>query len=146
MLRSWPGPFLLPGDGSSLVQPLWIEDLVAAMMIGYESPAFTNQTVSIGGVEALAFRQVVELIMEKIGVRRLMSNFSPPYLRMVGLMVEQFVRAPISIFWLDYLAADRTTNLDTVPRLFGILPARFHTQLDYLVYRRGRPALKQGLI
>ncbi|HWR67092.1 MAG TPA: NAD-dependent epimerase/dehydratase family protein [Bellilinea sp.] len=146
ILRTWPGPFLLPGDGSSLVQPLWIEDLVAAMMISYESPSFVNQVISIGGVEALPFRQVVEIVMQKIGVQRLLSNFSPPYLRMLGLMLEQFARAPISIFWLDYLAADRTTNLDTVPRVFGILPARFHTQLDYLVYRRGRPALKKGLI
>ena len=146
LLRSWPGPFLLPGDGSGLVQPLWVEDLVASMLIALDTPAMINQVISIGGGEAMTFRQVVEIIMDKIKVRRVLTPFSPPYLRMGSLMLEQFTRSPISVFMLDYLAADRTTNLDTLPRLFGILPARFHSQINYLVYRKGQPALKKGLI
>jgi NADH dehydrogenase len=146
LLRSWPGPFLLPGDGSSLVQPLWIEDLVACLLIALDAPTMMNQVISVGGVEAMPFRQVVQLIMAKINVNRQLSSFSPPYLRMGSLMLEQIARSPISFFLLDYLAADRTTNLDTLPRIFGILPARFHTKLDYLVYKkRGLSTLKQGL-
>ena len=146
LLRSWPGPFLLPGDGSGLVQPLWVEDLVASLLIAMDSPAMLNQVISVGGSEAMTFRQAVEIIMDKINVRRVLTPFSPPYLRMGSLLLEQFVRLPISVFMLDYLAADRTTNLDTLPRLFGILPARFHSQLNYLVYRKGQQALKKGLI
>lgn len=147
LLRTWPGPFLLPGDGSSLVQPIWVEDLVACLLIALDSPALVNQTISIGGAEAMPFKQVVEIIMQKINVRRLLTDFSAPYLRMGSLLFEQFTRLPISFFLLDYLAADRTTNLDTLPRTFGILPARFHSQLDYLVYRkRGQPALRRGVI
>ncbi|MHB0923241.1 MAG: SDR family oxidoreductase [Bellilinea sp.] len=145
LLLTWPGPFLLPGDGSSLIQPLWIDDLTASLLIALETPSLINQTVSIGGVEALEYRKTVEIIMEKIGVRRVLTPFSPPHLRVISLMLEQMFHFPVSIFWLDYLAADRTTNLDTLPRLFGILPARFHTQLDYLTYRKGQPSLKKKL-
>ncbi len=145
LLLTWPGPFLLPGDGSSLIQPLWIDDLIASLLIALETPSLINQTVSIGGVEALEYRKTVEIIMEKIGVRRVLTPFSPPHLRVISLMLEQMFHFPVSIFWLDYLAADRTTNLDTLPRLFGILPARFHTQLDYLTYRKGQPSLKKKL-
>lgn len=146
MLLSWPGPFLLPGDGSSLIQPLWIDDLVASLLITLETPSLINQTISIGGMEALTYRHTVEIIMEKLKVRRVLTPFSPPHLRAMGLMLEQIIHGfPISIFWLDYLAADRTTNLDTLPRLFGILPARFHTQLDYLTYRKEQASLKKKL-
>jgi len=143
MLVNWPGPFLLPGDGTSLVQPLWIDDLIASMMISLDTASFVNQTVSIGGVEALPFRQVVEIIMDRLGVKRVLSPFSPPYLRMLALMLEQLGRFPISVYWLDYLAADRTTNLDTLPRLFGILPARFHSQLGYLTVKKRQTSLKK---
>jgi NADH dehydrogenase len=144
LLLSWPGPFLLPGDGTSLIQPLWIDDLIAAMLMTLEAPAMVNQTLSIGGMETLTFRQVVEAIMEKIGVRRPLASFSPPYLRMLGLLLEQFFHFPLSIYWLDYLAADRTTSLDALPRLFGILPARFHTQLNYLHSHKRNPSLESS--
>ncbi len=35
-------------------------------------------------------------------------------------------------YWVDTLAEDRTCGLDSLPRLFGILPERFHTNLNYL--------------
>lgn len=146
LLLSWPGPFLLPGEGDSLVQPLWIDDLIAALLITLDSPAMINQTISVGGVEAIPFREVVETIMNKLQVRRVLTPFSPPHLKALGLMIEQVSRFPISIFWMDYLAADRTTSLDTLPRTFGILPARFHTRLDYLTYRKGQPSLRKRLV
>jgi len=33
---------------------------------------------------------------------------------------------------LDELAVDRITNLDVLPREFGLIPGRFKNQLDYL--------------
>ncbi len=145
LLLGWPGPFLLPGEGDSLVQPLWIDDLTATLMIALENPSLANQTISIGGLEAIPYREVVETIMARLGVRRVLAPFSPPQLRVMALMLEQVYRFPISIFWMDYLASDRTTNLDTLPRMFGILPARLHTKLDYLTIRKKKPTLFKKL-
>lgn len=145
LLLSWPGPFLIPGEGDSLVQPLWIDDLIATLLIALETPSLANQTISIGGIEAIPYREVVETIMAKLKLRRVLTPFSPPHMRVMALMLEQVYRFPISIFWMDYLAADRTTSLDTLPRMFGILPARFHTKLDYLTYRKERPPLLKRL-
>jgi NADH dehydrogenase len=36
------------------------------------------------------------------------------------------------VFWQDYLAADRICELDTLPRLFGLMPERLGKNLDYL--------------
>jgi hypothetical protein len=35
----------------------------------------------------------------------------------------------MGIFWSDYLAADRTCDLDTLPRMFGLMPERFSHRL-----------------
>jgi len=127
------------------VQPLWIDDLTATLMIALENPSLANQTISIGGLEAIPYREVVETIMARLGVRRVLAPFSPPHLRVMALMLEQVYRFPISIFWMDYLASDRTTNLDTLPRMFGILPARLHTKLDYLTIRKKKTTLFKKL-
>lgn len=133
LIRMNPFFFMLPGDGQSLIQPLWIDDLVAAMMIALEDPEMLNKLVHIGGAETLSFRQCVEIVMNRLGVRRVFLPVPPPYLRMLALWVEQPIRRfPLSIFWLDYLSADRTCGLDSLPRAFGLLPARFHQQLDHL--------------
>jgi uncharacterized protein YbjT (DUF2867 family) len=132
LIRISPGIFLLPGNGGAVLQPLWVDDLISCLMIALDNPQINQQVYSIGGVDFLSFRRIVEIVMETIGIKRRMVSLSPPHIRMAGLFIELFGRFPISTLWLDTLATDRTTQLDTLPRVFGILPARFHTQLEYL--------------
>ena len=137
LLRLAPGVFLVPGDGHSLVQPIWIDDLVACLVVALEDASSNNQVFEVGGGEYLTFREILDLIMHNSGHRRLAVNLQPAYVRMFSLWLEQtFPRFPISIFWLDYLAADRTCPIDNLPRRFGVIPARFSQNLDYL--RPGR--------
>lgn len=142
LLRLSPGTFLIPGDGSSLLQPLWINDVVSCLLIALENDQFAQQTISIGGLEALTFRQIVDLVMTSAGVHRRIVSVSPATMRIIALFTDMFHRFPVSIFWLDYLSANRTTALDSLPRNFGILPARFHTHLDYLA-KPQKPILQQ---
>lgn len=133
LLKLSPFIFMMPGDGHSLLQPIWLEDLIACIQMVIDDPSKDNQVIAIGGGEYLTFREVLETVMQVSKVRRRIQPFSPVALRYFSLMVEQlFPWFPISIFWLDYLAADHTCALDTLPRQFGLIPARFTQQLDYL--------------
>lgn len=133
LLKMAPGFFLMPGDGSTLLQPIWIEDLVTCLALALDEPATCNQNYSIGGAEYISFSEIVETIENLVNVRRRLISISPAYLRIIALLIEQvYHQFPISIFWVDYLATDRTCPLDTLPRLFGLMPARFTQQLDYL--------------
>ncbi len=132
LLRLSPGIFLLPAGGTSLLQPLWVEDLVTVLLMTMEDENFANQTLSIGGSETLTFRQVVQTLLQVTGTRRLLLNASFPSIRGMALWLEQGGRFPLSIYWLDYLAADRTCPVDVLPREFGLMPARFHKELGYL--------------
>lgn len=135
LLRMAPGFFLVPGDGKTLIQPLWIEDLINCLIIAMDNNELTNQTISIGGIEALPFLEIMDLIMRQIKVKRAVIPVTPSFLRTITLMLDEFTRFPVSVFWLDYLAVDRTAPLETIPKVFGILPARFHAQLQYLRYK-----------
>lgn len=133
MLRFSPAFFLLPGDSNTQIQPLWIEDLVTCMTLVLDEPEARRRIYEIGGGEFFTFRQILEILQQVLGIKRWMISIQPAYLRILALLVEHAApHFPISIHWLDYLAADRTCALDSLPRQFGLLPARFTHQLDYL--------------
>lgn len=133
LMRLSPGIFLIPGDGSSILQPIWIEDVVTCLCWILDDDSSVNQTISIGGSEYLSFMEICETLLRYKGLKRSMVSISPAYLRILSVWYEQFYKNfPVSTFLLDYLAADRTCPLDTLPRHFGIIPARLHQHLDYL--------------
>jgi uncharacterized protein YbjT (DUF2867 family) len=137
LLHISPGIFLLPDNGKTLLQPLWVEDLVTCLTLALDDPATSNQVISVGGPEFLSFRQIIATIMTSARLKRWMISLSPAYLRILSLMLENsFKDFPLSVFWQDYLAADRTCDLDTLPRVFGLIPERFNRQLDYLAFSK----------
>jgi len=133
MMRISPGIFLIPGDGAAHLQPLWVEDIVPCLTLALDDAATVNQVLSVGGPEFLSFRQICQMIKQVTGLHRWMVSASPAYLRILSVLFENsFKKFPLSIFWLDYLASDRTCDLDTVPRMFGLMPERFSHRLGYL--------------
>lgn len=137
LLRISPLVFLLPGDGRSYLQPLWVEDLVMSLILAMENDGCVNQVYSVGGPEYLTFRSIAETVARVTGRRRFMLQASPAYLRILTVWFENSARGfPMGVFWQDYLATDRTCELDTLPRLFGLRPERFSHKLNYLVPER----------
>jgi nucleoside-diphosphate-sugar epimerase len=146
LLQALPFLFILPGNGQNQIQPLWVEDLITCMLWSMEDDKTRKQTISVGGPEFLSFRRVVEIIMKKIGSRRLLVGITPAYLRALTVIFEQSFHAfPVSVFWLDYLAADRTTAIDSVTRTFGLLPSLFETRLEHLTGENWRSQLNRDL-
>jgi len=133
LLAMAPGILPLPAGGKTLVQPLWVEDLSVCFTWALDNPATINQTYEVGGSEALTFREVVEAIMEVTRQPRLLVPASIPLLRALTILLESsFPYFPTSVFWLDYLAVDRTCPVNTLPRVFGLMPARFTSRLEHL--------------
>jgi NADH dehydrogenase len=133
LLRRAPGIFPIPGDGQTRIQPLWVEDLVTCLLWALENPETIDQTYEVGGSEYFTLRQTLEAIMQVTGKRRLLTPVSIPFLRSIVVTLETFVpRFPASSFWIDYYAIHRTCPVDNLPRIFGLMPARFNYRLDYL--------------
>jgi len=142
-----PLVYWIPGDGRSLLQPLWVEDLVAAVAWCLDDEAMAGQTYEIGGPEFLSFVDVIEMVMRASGRRRWIAAARPPYLR-AWLRLGELVlpRPAITTFWPDYLGVHRTAELATLPRAFGLQPARMETRLGFLARRPwGREMLSRQL-
>ncbi len=132
MIDMSPFALLIPGDGSNLLQPIHIQDLIACVIAALEDPDSENRLYSIGGGESLSFLSIIQTIMDKIEKRRRIIPIMPGYLRVISVWLEQSRRFPVSAYWIDYLAVDRTCALDSLSRDFNLIPARFHQSLEYL--------------
>lgn len=133
LMAVYPLIFFIPSPGKALTQPLWVEDLATILTWLLDTSEMDNQTLEIGGPEYLSIQEVIEFVMNITGMNRSLVEIRPSYLRMVAVTLEYLYPSfPHSVYWLDYLANDRTCDLDSVSRQFGLLPARMANHLDYL--------------
>lgn len=147
LLHTLPFVFLVPGDGDVLVQPVWVEDLATCLTWALDDEGTRNQVYEIGGPEYLTFNQVVETMMVQLGIRRRLVPVRPPYLRGMTVFFEDLLPSvPLPVYWLDYLAVHRTCALDTIPRFFNLMPARFSQRLAYLQGQNWRQTMWRSIL
>jgi uncharacterized protein YbjT (DUF2867 family) len=133
LLQTAPGVFPLPASTRAVIQPLWVEDLVTVLLWSLDNEATVNHTYEIGGSEYFTVRRIVEILMQVTHRPRLLFELHPVFLRALIVTLESFVpNYPASSFWLDYISINRTCPVDNLPRIFGLMPARFTYRLDYL--------------
>jgi NADH dehydrogenase len=133
LLKISPHFVMLPGDGSVLLQPIWVEDLVTIMIWSLDMPQTLNEIIEVGGPEFLSFKEICEMIAEKIEINRRYIEVPPVFLNIFTEILEIIVpNFPTSVFWLDYLATNRTTALDVLPRMYSLIPARMHQRIEHL--------------
>ncbi len=141
-VRAWPAgwPLPLPGGGSTLVHPLWLEDLVAALLVLLEEPAFWGRVYELGGPEHLTLHEVVQALQAHLRRPHPLVAVPPLLARWATFWLHNLWPGfPFHPYWLDYLATHRTADPDTLPREFGILPERL-TALLPLILPREAPA------
>lgn len=133
LIRKFMGFFFLPGEGQTLLQPLWIEDFVTALIWGMDRSDLIDQTVELGGPEQLSYREIAQLVSDAMKRKVRFVNISPVQYSMFTQMVENRMKQPpINVYWMDYLAENRTCDLDCMSRIFEINPARLKQKLSYL--------------
>lgn len=136
-LAVWNWPFVwLPAAGQSLVQPLWVEDLVRCIITvadPLDLKGYRGRIHTVAGQERLHYTEVVNLVTSAAGLKR---RPLPIRMRLVrGITTLLFSwrrRPPITRFFLDRLAVPEIADLDITLRTFGFQPQRVAQHLTYL--------------
>ncbi len=133
ILRKVPFIFPLPGNPETLVQPLWVEELAVAVQWGLEDEAMVDRTIEIGGPEFLSLREIVDMIQILLRRQRMIVSLAPPLLKFITPLFSPWLLGQAGgEFWIDYFAVNRTTALDSMPRMLGIQPSQMGNCIDYL--------------
>jgi len=80
---------VLPGNGRALVQPVHVDDVVAALVRAVEADAFSNETIAIGGADRVSMEQLVrELRAARKGADGPLLHFPLPLLQIPLRLAE----------------------------------------------------------
>ena len=133
LIKSIPIIFPLPDQGDTLLQPLWIEDLANILLWTLDIEDTRREIYQIGGPEQLSFRDIIITMLEIMKLNRYPLSVNTPLIRGATVFADYLnIDLPTNVFWLDYLATNRTCPLTTVPQTFNLLPSHFSKRLEYL--------------
>ncbi len=146
LARIAPGFLFLPSKGETLLQPIWVEDLATCLLWSLDAPNLENEMHEIGGSEYFDLRQVFEIILSATGKKRLLLPATTPLLRVLNVFLEALIpNFPLTSFFLDYTAINRTCETDSLSRIFQLMPARFTYRLGYLDKSSWRDSFRKKL-
>lgn len=130
LIRSAP---IVPmvGNGKLAFQPIWVEDVVTCILkMAREPQSYDGSVIEVGGPEIYTYAQILDMLMETLGVRKIKVP-GPLPLVALGAAMMQLVMAkpPITVASTGLFAFDNVAKLDTVPTRFGFTPMSLRTYL-----------------
>jgi len=135
--RSYFTPVI--GDGRYRLQPVYIDDLISAMVQGLTVPQARGKIIEIGGPEELEYLEILRSIKSVLGKRRANIHIPLVVMKTVAFLLEKILRpAPITVDQLKMMEMGNTGNIDIMKNLFSINPIRFEDGLKkYLRWENG---------
>ena len=126
-------PFVtfVPDKGKTVLHPIWVQDLVAAVIRSIDNPLTEGKTIEIGGPEYFSLHDLFSLLRPEKGFFHSRVYLPSSSLRLMLLFWQVIVKnTPITSFDLDMVAEDRTAPIDTITKLFSILPLSLREYLN----------------
>ncbi len=106
-------PIIYPiiGDDSSTFQPVWVEDVAAAVANSLDDESTTGKELELGGPEILTLEEIERRTLDAIGAKRRMIHFPMSLLRIiVSLMEAVLPNPPVTRSLLELLAVKNVTD------------------------------------
>lgn len=141
VLGRWPArlPIVLPlpDGGRRLVQPILIDDVVAAVVAAVERPASAGPPIVLAGAAPLPYRDMIRLCAAALGRRARVLPVPGVLLRgAASLAAAVGVRLPLNAAELRRAGEDK--RFDTAPMIarLGVTPLDFPTALARVLASR----------
>jgi NADH dehydrogenase len=129
------------GSGSSRVQPIFINDVVACIVKAVTSEAYLNELYELGGPEQLTYEEVTRAIAAVLGVSRPALHLPLLFMRPLARVMETILpKAPITLDQLIMLQEDTVCSMKDIRDAFGIEPVPFQQGLSTFLSKRAEQA------
>lgn len=133
-------PVILLAKPHAKFQPVWVEDVTAAMVASLENTGTYGKTYELAGPTVYTFRELVQQIMQTLGQYRPVVGLCDSLSYLQAFMMELL---PVKLMSRDNV---RSMEVDSVaeqpfPKVFGIEPTAMEAIIpEYLVdaTQRGR--------
>ncbi len=116
----------LPGSGRNLVQPIFVWDVVEALVRILGNAATAGKEYTLAGPEPLHYRTMVRIIAEALGRRVILIPIPMRLALGVARVCEKCgFRLPLAVEQIQRMAEDRAFDITSVCKELGFTPRAF---------------------
>jgi NADH dehydrogenase len=110
-------PFIFPivGDNNSKFQPVWVEDVAAAVIKSLDMPETITKEYELGGPEILTLEEIERRTLSAVSAQRKLVHFPMGLLRMVVSVMESVLPSPpVTRSLLELLQVSNVTTANAL--------------------------------
>ncbi|MBI2456657.1 MAG: NAD(P)H-binding protein [candidate division NC10 bacterium] len=142
------GLLLIPGTGKTMLQPIWVGDVVSCLLRALHDEEVLDRTIPIGGPQHLTYEEIADQVGKMLNIPRVKVHLSRRAVAWATRLLEGLGLNPfLGYRHLELLEVGTITALDAVRRSFGFQPMPLIEGVAYhLVPRRemGAPRPPSG--
>ena len=117
------GLLVVPGTGKTMLQPVWVGDVVSCLLRALGDEDLLDRTIAIGGPQHLTYEEIADQVGKMMNLPLVKVHLSRRATGWVGRVLEALGRNPFPGYrHLELLEAGVITALDAVKRTFGFQP------------------------
>lgn len=126
-------PFVpLPGPGRAKVRPVHVDDVARAVALSLKLPGAEGQVVEVGGPQLVDFRQIVRIMLQAMGRKRLVLPAPKPLVKLGAAVLYRLPGRLLSPRAVDFVNADGDTDNRAMYEVLGLRPRGLAEGMTYL--------------
>ena len=117
------GLLVIPGTGKTMLQPIWVGDVVSCLLRALHDDEVLDRTIPIGGPQHLTYEEIADQVAKMLNLPRVKIHLSRRAVGWVSRVLEGVGHNPfLGYRHLELLDVGTITALDAVKRAFGFQP------------------------
>lgn len=138
--RGFPVPVPLPDGGRTTVQPIFVDDMVAAFAAAIERPQADGESIPVAGPEPLTYRAFVQACGEAIGRRVWVVPIpAAPVVAATRLLGGIGIRLPVGADEFARVGESKAFDIGSLRSRLGVDPCTFAEGLRLKIARGWYP-------
>jgi uncharacterized protein YbjT (DUF2867 family) len=144
------GLLLIPGTGKTMLQPIWVGDVVSCLLRALQDEEALDRTIPIGGPQHLSYEEIADQVGKMLNIPRVKIHLSRRAVAWMTRLLEGLGLNPfLGYRHLELLEVGTITALDAVKRNFGFQPMPLIEGVAYHILPRsemGASAPPSGVV
>jgi NADH dehydrogenase len=135
------GLLLIPGTGKTMLQPIWVGDVVSCLVRALQDEEALDRTIPIGGPQHLSYEEIADQVGKMLNIPRVKVHLSRRAVAWMARLLESLGLNPfLGYRHLELLEVGTITALDAVKRSFGFQPMPLIEGVAYHILPRSEMA------
>ena len=131
------GLLVVPGTGRTVLQPVWVGDVVSCLLRALDDDELLDRTIPIGGPQHLTYEEIADQIGKTMNLPIVKVRLSRRATGWIARVLEALGRNPFPGYrHLELLDAGTVAAPDAVKRTFGFQPMPL---IEGMVYQMTPP-------